>query len=234
MKKVVIALFVIGLFLLTAMWSNLGTQIRSWLRQSKTVSSIEAELGRPVHVRLEPFLQEAGFKEFPKEIKLQAFKEEQILEVWGKNEIQWTLIKTYPFTAFSGQLGPKLREGDRQIPEGVYQIEYLNPNSAYHLSLKVSYPNAFDKKKAHLDGRTNLGGDIFIHGKAVTIGCIPIGDEGIEEVFLLASNAIIRGIPVIIAPRDLRKGLAFPEIRAVDWEEELYRKLKKELVGAID
>ena len=90
-------------------------------------------------------------------------------------------MRTFPFQGFSGTLGPKLREGDGQIPEGLYRIEYLNPNSSYHLSLKIDYPNAFDREKGRSDGRERLGYDIFIHGKSVTVGCIPIGDEAIGQ-----------------------------------------------------
>ena len=69
---------------------------------------------------------------------------------------------------------------DGQIPEGIYGIGYLNPNSSYYFSLKVTYPNASDRARAKADGRTNLGGDIMIHGQAVTIGCVPVGDDAID------------------------------------------------------
>lgn len=73
-------------------------------------------------------------------------------------------IKSYPILAASGSIGPKLRESDMQVPEGVYQIESLNPNSQFHLSLRVNYPNEFDREQARIDGRAQLGGDIMIHG----------------------------------------------------------------------
>lgn len=85
-------------------------------------------------------------------------------------------------TGTSGTLGPKREEGDGQIPEGVYGVEDLNPNSLFHLSLKVSYPNAFDREMAKREGCGNLGGDIMVHGGSATVGCIPIGDDAIEEV----------------------------------------------------
>lgn len=179
--------------------------------------------------RLKPSLIKIGFDELPKTILLIALKEERILELWGKLDTEWVLIKKYPFTAFSGKLGPKLKQGDKQIPEGIYNIEYLNPNSSYHLSLKVDYPNEFDRLKAVEENRKKLGGDIFIHGKAVTIGCIPLGDEGIEELFVAASKAINKGIKVIISPIDFRKRNEMPEIESVDWEKELYGAIKKEL-----
>lgn len=136
-------------------------------------------------------------------LRILAFKTEQLVEVTAPG---WSKPRTYPMTGFSGTLGPKLREGDGQIPEGVYGIEYLNPNSRFYLSLKVSYPNASDRKRAKADGRTKLGGDIMIHGKNATIGCIPIGDDAIEDVFYLANAVGIRNITVVIAPYDMRKG----------------------------
>ncbi len=196
------------------------------MSDKETVLSVKEKYGTAAQDRLQPKLEASGFDSIPPEIALVALKEERLLELWGQRNGQWVKIKQYPFTQFSGQLGPKLREGDKQIPEGVYTIAYLNPNSSYHLSLKVDYPNAFDRAKAQAEGRRNLGGDIFIHGKAVTIGCIPIGDRAIEEVFLVASHALDNTIKVIISPVDFRLGKAFPEIEAVEWEKELYEDIQ--------
>lgn len=162
-----------------------------------------------------------------------AFKKEQILEVVvRKNENEsWELLKMYPFTAFSGKIGPKLKNGDKQITEGIYQMEYLNPNSKYHLSIKVNYPNAFDEEKAKQDGRTDLGGDIMIHGKSVTIGCIPVGDKNIEEIFILATKTKNKHFPIIIAPHDFRTNKTFPKIEAISWEKDLYENISKELTN---
>ena len=131
------------------------------------------------------------------------FKDERAVEVHAPG---WKTPRRYVMTKFSGKLGPKLREGDGQIPEGVYGIEYLNPNSLFHLSLKVSYPNATDRKRAKEDGRTDVGGDIMIHGGSATVGCIPIGDDAIEELFYFASNVGKENISVVIAPYDMRSG----------------------------
>ncbi|NJN46820.1 MAG: L,D-transpeptidase family protein [Candidatus Competibacteraceae bacterium] len=95
----------------------------------------------------------------------------------------WQPIKHYPVLAASGTLGPKLCEGDRQVPEGIYRIKSLNPNSAYHLSLELDYPNAFDLRQAERDGRNNPGSAICIHGKAVSVGCLAMGDTAIEELY---------------------------------------------------
>ena len=131
------------------------------------------------------------------------FKNERLVELHAKG---WEAPRVYKMTGFNGKLGPKLREGDGQIPEGVYGVEYLNPNSAFHLSLKVSYPNATDRRHARESGRDNLGGDIMIHGGKATVGCVPIGDDAIEEVFFFAAKAGRENTSVIIAPYDMRKG----------------------------
>ena len=159
-----------------------------------------------------------------------AFKYERLVEFTAPG---WSKPRIYPKTANSGTLGPKLREGDRQIPEGIYGIEYLNPNSSFYLSLKVSYPNASDKKRAKADGRTNLGGDIMIHGKAATIGCIPIGDDAIEDVFYLANAVGIRNITVVIAPYDMRKGRDTERERtvALPWYPNLCNEIANALVS---
>ena len=157
-------------------------------------------------------------------LRILVFKSERMVELRAPG---WKVPKKYPMTAFSGTLGPKLREGDGQIPEGVYGIEYLNPNSSYYLSLKVSYPNATDRARAKKDGRTKLGGDIMIHGKDVTIGCVPIGDDAIEDVFYLASAVGIRNVSVVVAPYDMRNGRR-PELEKspLAWYPELCREIE--------
>ena len=202
----------------------------SKIKGKETVETRIEQIEEKVWNRLQNNLSLAGYKmDYPKEIILVAFKEEQILQVYAKDYNGIRIIKEYPFTAYSGKLGPKLKEGDRQIPEGIYNVEYLNPNSSYYLSIKVSYPNDFDKSKTELTNITELGGDIFIHGKAVTIGCIPIGDEAIEEVFVLTQKAITNNIKVIISPRDFRTNPSYPEIDEINWENELYNKIEDEL-----
>lgn len=119
---------------------------------------------------------------------LRAFKKEQRLEVWAKNKSDdtFTSIKTYNFCATTGVLGPKRRSGDRQIPEGFYEVDLFNPQSQYLLSFRINYPNKSDLVFAD---KLNPGDNIFIHGHCVTIGCIPIGDENIQELYLLAAKA---------------------------------------------
>lgn len=164
-------------------------------------------------------------------LRIIILKEERSLELWGEavQTKQFEMIKAFPFTAFSGTLGPKLKEGDGQIPEGVYGIEYLNPNSSYHLSMKLTYPNDFDRAMAKKDGRKNLGDDIFIHGKDVTIGCVPLGDEAIEEVFYWVYKIGKDNVKVISLPYDMRISERKLEIPRIDWETKLYDSLRNEI-----
>ncbi len=138
------------------------------------------------------------------EVFLRAFKKEQKFEVWAKNkgESAFKLLKTYDFCASTGILGPKRRSGDRQMPEGFYTINAFNPTSNYYLSFRVSYPNASDKKFAD---QLNPGDNIFVHGSCISIGCIPVGDENIKEVYLLAARAKggEQDIPIHIFPNKM-------------------------------
>lgn len=165
-----------------------------------------------------------------KQVFLLAFKKERLIEVWVEMEDGEKFKKTtYSFTAYGGKLGPKLREGDKQIPEGIYQIEYLNSNSKYHLSMKLNYPNAFDREKAIMENRLDPGSDIFIHGGAESVGCIAIGDESIEQLYALVSDLGKERVTVCIAPIDFRVSKLEEIINTDDmpmWVNELYDSLK--------
>lgn len=135
-------------------------------------------------------------------ILIVVFKEESKLDIYAKskNTSSYKKIKTYTICAKSGVLGPKRAQGDMQVPEGFYYINRFNPYSNFYLSLGINYPNASDKKKSNAQ---DLGGDIFIHGDCVTIGCMPITDDKIKEIYLYAVYAKNNGqskIPVYIFP----------------------------------
>lgn len=135
-------------------------------------------------------------------IYIRSFKYDSQLEVWVKyeNNEKYKLFKTYKVCALAGSLGPKRMQGDYQVPEGFYYINEFNPRSTYHLSLGLNYPNASDRI---LGDSLQPGGDIYIHGKCVTSGCIPIMDPQIEELYILAAHAHSQGqdfIPVHIFP----------------------------------
>ncbi len=136
------------------------------------------------------------------QIYIRSFKYDSQLEVWvrNNNDEPFKLFKTYSVCALAGTMGPKRMEGDYQVPEGFYYINEFKPNSLYHMSLGLNYPNAADKIVSH---GTDPGGDIYIHGSCVTVGCIPIQDYQIEEVYILAMSAKSNGqdfIPVHIFP----------------------------------
>ena len=141
----------------------------------------------------------------PQEIFIRIFKEERTLELLARsgNNDPFTLIRNYEICSLSGKLGPKREEGDLQVPEGYYYIDRFNPSSIFHLSLGINYPNRSDRI---LGKRESLGSDIFIHGACVTIGCIPITNEKIKELYLICVEAKSNGqdrIPVHIYPRRL-------------------------------
>ncbi len=136
---------------------------------------------------------------------VRAFKKEKIVEVWvlEKGKDTYTLLHTYNFCTSSGTLGPKRKEGDLQIPEGVYHINHFNPQSNFFLSLGINYPNASDRK---LGDKDRPGGSIYIHGNCVTVGCIPLTDDKIKELYVLAVEAHNNRqakIPVYIFPAKL-------------------------------
>ncbi len=135
------------------------------------------------------------------QVFLRAFKTEATLEVWVRTsqDLPFLLFKTYRIVATSGGLGPKRTEGDGQVPEGFYSIDRFNPVSNFYLSLGLNYPNESDRRL----GRQPFGGDVFIHGSNVTIGCLPLTDNIIKEVYVLAVQARNAGqarIPVHIFP----------------------------------
>ena len=137
-----------------------------------------------------------------KYIYIRSFKYDSQLEVWVKNDLkeQFQLFKTYKVCVLAGTLGPKRMEGDYQVPEGFYYINEFNPKSSFYLSLGINYPNASD---VVLSDSLRPGSAIYIHGACVTVGCIPLTDQYIDELYILAAHAKNQGqdfIPVHIFP----------------------------------
>ena len=147
----------------------------------------------------------------PKDIYLRAFKSQNEMELWARNSesSEYKLIKTYHVCAISGSLGPKRMQGDRQVPEGYYFIDDFNNASEFYLSLQLNYPNYSDQRL----GDQKTGGDIYIHGGCVTVGCLPMTNPGIQEIYTVCLNARLSGqqfIPVHILPTRLNKnGMAY-------------------------
>lgn len=148
----------------------------------------------------------------PEEMVIRVFKAHNEFEIWvkNKNTDTFSFFKKYNICALSGVLGPKRWEGDRQVPEGYYFISDFNPKSDFYLSLMLSYPNYSD---LILGNKSNPGGNIYIHGGCVTIGCMPMTNEGIEEIYTLCLAARLNGqinIPVQVFPVRFNKtGLDF-------------------------
>lgn len=143
-----------------------------------------------------------GIKYPSKHIYVRSFKASNEFELYGRNKISdtFTLIKLYKVCALSGILGPKRWEGDRQVPEGFYFIEDFNPRSNYHLSLLINYPNYSDGFFSNPD---KPGGGIYIHGGCMTVGCLPMTNQFIEEIYTACLQSRTAGqmyIPVHIFP----------------------------------
>ena len=197
-----------------------------------TVAQRVAQYGAMVDTRLRPEFARAGVSYPPKELTLVVLKTERRMELYARDgkDKPYRYIRFYPIQAASGEMGPKLREGDEQVPEGIYEVEALNPNSLFHLSLRVNYPNAFDRAQAQREGRTLLGGDIMIHGSNVSIGCVAMGDPVAEDLFILAARTGLPQIRLLFCPYDFRVnvrpdgGLELPA-----WTVPLYAALEKAL-----
>ncbi len=202
----------------------------------RTVNDRLKEFGGAARDRWAPHFKAAGVSYPPTRVVFVALKQERMFEVWAAGTTNLSLIKRYPILAASGGPGPKLREGDKQVPEGIYEIESLNPNSAYHVALRLNYPNAFDRAQAAKDGRTDLGGDIMIHGKSASIGCLALGDGAAEDVFTLAAEVGLKNVKVICSPVDFRKGAGLPrDIQPVagtfEWTMALYQEIYSQLLA---
>ncbi len=177
-------------------------------------------------------------------ILIVAYKNESKLTIFAKKETEATYkkLKTYDICSKSGQLGPKRKKGDFQVPEGFYHIDRFNPYSSFFLSLGINYPNLSDRRKSNAK---DLGGDIFIHGDCVTIGCLPMTNDKIKEIYLYAAYAKNSGqskIPVYIFPfrmteenfLNFNKKYKDHKNRIAFWENlktgfDLFEKEKKEL-----
>ena len=198
-------------------------------RGHRTVADVIQQYGGAATERLSPAFAEAAIAYPPTEVALLGLKAERVLEVWASQNGNWRFIKQYTIKGASGSAGPKLREGDHQVPEGVYRIIGLNPNSSYHLSMKLNYPNSFDLRHAKREGRSNPGSNIFIHGKSLSVGCLAMGDEAIEELFVLVTAVGKNNARVVIAPHDPRNTKLPTSLpNAPQWLPELYGLIEKE------
>jgi len=208
-----------------------GAVVRRPAPREQAITDRIAQYGPAARARLAPFFAAAGVEYPPQRFALLGFKLERELHLLASGSGRdLTFIRSYPIQGMSGTLGPKLHEGDGQVPEGIYGIVYLNPNSVAHLSLALSYPNEYDRARAAEDGRDTLGGDIMIHGGSASSGCLAMGDDAAEELFVLAAESSWEEAVVVLSPVDFRRHALPVEYRAgPPWVEDLYARLRAEL-----
>ncbi|MBI5218670.1 MAG: L,D-transpeptidase family protein [Bacteroidia bacterium] len=192
---------IILIFFFCTVWLTASAQSNNFLNDQKKNKRV-----REAYTSKEKFLKDTLSKCALTldniQIIITAFKEEKELDIWLKQgkDTSYKKIFTYGICDVSGNPGPKSELGDGQIPEGFYHIDRFNPTSDYYLSLGINYPNQADRLK---NPNGNSGGDIFIHGNCVTIGCLPMTDDKIKEIYILALQARANGqnkIPVYIFP----------------------------------
>lgn len=196
-----------------------------------TVDQRLTQYGPAARARLKPFFDKAGVTYPPAELVLIGIKDSNELELWARHaDGPFRHVRTYPILAASGRLGPKLREGDLQVPEGLYKIESLHPNSMFHLALRVNYPNEADRRRAEAEGRSNLGGDIMIHGSAASVGCLAMGDQAAEDLFVLVADVGLPNTQLILTPIDFRTSTLPAEAAGLPvWTEQLYSHVRERL-----
>lgn len=231
-KMIGLALLSTTMVLLLVLSTN-PVVLNAWNRyfNRKTVAERVDQYQARVDSLLEPLFKKRGISYPPENVTLLYIKDEKKLYLYAGNKYEDVkYIKTYDVLAASGGSGPKLKNGDRQVPEGVYSVDSLNPNSLYHLALRLNYPNAFDKQMAERDGRFDLGTDIMIHGNKVSVGCIAIGDENIEELFVLAAKSRFYRWRLVLAPTDLRMRFRAEGPNRPKWIQELDDKLLLEFM----
>lgn len=196
-----------------------------------SVSAVIDEYGKTVRSKLKPLFSSYKINYPPHELTWICLKEEKKLLVFAKDGSgNNRMILKYPIIGASGGAGPKLREGDKQVPEGFYQITEFRPRIIAHIGLAVDYPNGEDIKNAFKEHRSKLGGDILIHGSLWSTGCLAMGNAVIEELFLLAYDCGYKNVKLIFAPCNLL--LSQPHVdfkKQPDWLPSLYDRLRAAL-----
>lgn len=239
----------IGLTALTVLVLVAGAMLVPRVRESLQPVTAQMRTEKTVEDRLTEFtdarerirkqFETAGVPFPPAGVVLLGLKDEKRLDVYASSDADadaaMRRVASYPIRAASGVAGPKLREGDKQVPEGVYPVELLNPNSRFHVALRVGYPSPTDRANAEKDGRvannTPLGGDIMIHGGAASVGCLAMGDPAAEDLFVLTALTGIDNVTIVIAPLDLRSRELPAGLEGAqgDWRRDLYATLRHRL-----
>ncbi len=197
-----------------------------------TVESQIELYGAAARSRWAPIFASHHIQYPPEKVEFVAIKASKQLEVYVADaDAHYQYVVTYPILGTSGTPGPKLREGDRQIPEGIYSLT-LEPNTPYHVALRLNYPNKSDLARAQADGRAQPGSDILIHGTTGSIGCLAMGNPASEDLFVLVHDAHDQNTELIIAPVDLRTEPA-PTAQPTDpvWLKTLYGEIKSAMTA---
>ena len=234
MKRLLLPVILFFPVAVLAFWMYRGLSLHDMERnaEKKSMTDRLEQYGPAARARLLPFFDAAKIAYPPARVVLVGLKQEKLLEVYAAGTNQSPVfIHTYPILAASGTPGPKLVEGDKQVPEGIYPVDFLNPNSKFHLALRLGYPNEFDRAQAAKEGRDNLGGDIMIHGGEASVGCLAMGDEAAEDLFVLVADAGVANVKVILSPFDFRRtGAPAPALKGLpDWTPELYQTIRSNL-----
>ncbi|TVQ34300.1 MAG: hypothetical protein EA370_10925 [Wenzhouxiangella sp.] len=212
-------------------WPNAAQPEPTAVSSTRTVNQVLARFGPVVSPGWQVRFRELELTYPPDNLTLIGLKEERRLEVWTRQGQSAFFLHAFDVLDASGLPGPKRRRGDHQVPEGIYRVDAFNPNSRFHLSMRINYPNDFDRTKGQLDGRLDLGDNIFIHGAAYSEGCLAIGDPAIEALFVLAAKVPAGRIEVILAPRDGRQAPLIPPRGLPDWVDDLYREIELALAA---
>lgn len=230
--------------------SNSSPEAKEPKQVFKTVSAAIAKYGDSARevwkARLHSLDKNMSYP--PSSLVWVCLKEEKQLLIFAKDSHgRYRCLKNYPIIGASGTAGPKLKEGDKQVPEGFYLIDGFRPNVIAHLGLSVNYPNQEDRAHAKAEGRKNLGGDILIHGSKWSTGCLAMGNEPIEELFVLTYDTGYKNIELVFAPCNLLSKAPSRELPNSDkadsktalkehpkWVEPLYERLRNRLKDYAD
>ena len=184
---IVVLLALIGSTAAPLLWATMGGSVRDLGAAAGSDRAAVAEAR--VKPALERDLDTLGLH-YGAPVFMRIFKREKTLELWVQgDDLRFVLFRSYPVCAWSGELGPKQKQGDNQAPEGFYPVaaSQLNPHSRYHLAFNLGYPNAYDRAHAR------TGDFLMVHGNCVSIGCYAMGDDAIEEIYSLAAAALRNG-----------------------------------------
>ncbi len=238
-RRIALIIFVLALFLAVALVVLLRTEqgyaaaSYAWLkvRGGYTVDERVRMHASSVEARLRSKFEAAGVPYPPAQLAYIAFKDTAQMEVYARTHAsaKWRRVHTYPILGMSGDIGPKLRQGDMQVPEGIYRADFLNANSRFHLSIRLNYPNEFDRAQAQAEGRAELGSDIMIHGTSASIGCLAMGNQAAEDLFILAALSGREQVEIVVSPTDFRRHPVRTPDGAPAWLPVLYGNIKAAL-----